>query len=93
MTRQEQTNQLAAMSVLSLTNPAGWTGCSALFILIVLLPEAASDAPNATSPVYGGGSQCGEYTNQVIPGNLQNAVLGSIIYIHASVRCLSWTAA
>lgn len=67
MTRQEQTNGLTAMSVLSLTNPAGWSGCSALFILIVLLPEAASDAPNATSLANGGGSQCGEYTNQVIP--------------------------
>ncbi|XP_029705013.1 microfibril-associated glycoprotein 4 isoform X1 [Takifugu rubripes] len=58
------------MSILSLTNPAGWTGCSALFILIVLLPEAASDAPNATSLAYGGGSQCGEYTNQVMDNGM-----------------------
>ncbi|CAG09163.1 unnamed protein product [Tetraodon nigroviridis] len=58
------------MSVLPLTTQAGWTGCSALFILIVLLPEATSDALNATAPVHGGGSQCGEYTNQVMDNGM-----------------------
>lgn len=60
------------MSVLSLANQVGWTGCLALLILMVLLPEAASDALNATAQVYGGGSQCGEYTNQVAPGDTRN---------------------
>lgn len=66
---RQETNGLAAMSVLPLTKQTGWTGCSALFILIVLLPEATSGVLNATAQVYGGGSQCGEYTNQVIPAN------------------------
>lgn len=59
------------MSVLPSAQQAGWTGCSALFILILLLPEATSDALNTSAQAYGGGSQCGEYTNQVIPANTQ----------------------
>lgn len=54
------------MSLLSLTAPPGWSMCSALYILIVLLPEAKTDGLNATIIRNGGGSQCGEYTNQVI---------------------------
>ncbi|XP_037305362.1 microfibril-associated glycoprotein 4 [Pungitius pungitius] len=54
------------MSLLSLNDPPGWTVCSALCILIVLLPEAKADDPNATAQRNGGGSQCGGYTNQVM---------------------------
>lgn len=64
-TRQGQTNR-ATMSLLSLTNPPGWSMCSALCILMVLLPETKADDLNATSQRNGGGSQCGEYTNQVM---------------------------
>lgn len=53
------------MSVLSLTNPPGWSVCSALWMLIVLLPEAKANR-NTTTQHNGGGTQCGEYTNQVI---------------------------
>lgn len=70
------------MSVLPLTKQAGWTGCSALFILIVLLPEATPDILNATAQVYGGGSQCGEYTNQVTAANKRTQVSESSPQIH-----------
>lgn len=59
------------MSLLSLNNPPGWGACSALCILIVLLPEAKADdlTPTTTTTAAqrnGGGSQCGGYTNQVL---------------------------
>ncbi|XP_040016524.2 techylectin-5B [Gasterosteus aculeatus] len=59
------------MSLLSLNNPPGWGACSALCILIVLLPEAKADdltPPTTTTAAQrnGGGSQCGGYTNQVM---------------------------
>lgn len=58
------------MSLLSLNNPPGWGACSALCILIVLLPEAKADdlTPTTTTAAQrnGGGSQCGGYTNQVL---------------------------
>lgn len=70
LSRQEQTNRAAAMSVLSISNPPGWSVCSALCLLIVLLPEAKADNLNTTTQRNGGGSQCGEYTNQVITVNI-----------------------
>ncbi|KAM8831822.1 techylectin-5B isoform 2-T5 [Spinachia spinachia] len=54
------------MSPLSLNDPPGWTVCSALCILIALLPEAKADDLNATAQRDGGGSQCGGYTNQMM---------------------------
>ncbi|XP_038583466.1 angiopoietin-related protein 1 [Micropterus salmoides] len=54
------------MSLLSLTNPPGWSVCSALCILIVLLREVKADNLNTTTQRNGGGSQCGEYTNQEV---------------------------
>ncbi|KAM9356353.1 microfibril-associated glycoprotein 4 isoform 2-T2 [Pholidichthys leucotaenia] len=64
LTRQRQTNLVAAMSLQSLNAPPCWSVCSALYVLIVLLPEAKTDNLNATIMRSGGGSQCGEYTNQ-----------------------------
>lgn len=60
------------MSLLSLTNPPGWSVCSALCILIVLLREVKADNLNTTTQRNGGGSQCGEYTNQVVTVNIPN---------------------
>lgn len=70
LTRQERTKWVAAMSVLPSSNPPGWSVCSALLILTVLLPEAKADfLHNTTTQSNGGGSQCGEYTNQVLTIN------------------------
>ncbi|CAB1435524.1 unnamed protein product [Pleuronectes platessa] len=60
---QGQTNPVPTMSLLSLNNQPGWSVCSALCVLILLLPDAKADNLNATSR-NGGGSQCGEYSNQ-----------------------------
>ncbi|XP_034053572.1 angiopoietin-related protein 7 isoform X2 [Gymnodraco acuticeps] len=54
------------MSPLSLTLSPGWSLCSALCILTLLLPEARANSLNTTNQRNGGGSQCGEYTNQVM---------------------------
>ncbi|TNN74855.1 Angiopoietin-related protein 7 [Liparis tanakae] len=54
------------MSPLFSANPPGWSVCSALCLLIALLPEAKADDLNTTTQSNGGGSQCGEYTNQVM---------------------------
>lgn len=59
------------MSLLCLADPPGWSMCSALCILIVLLPEAKADSLNTTTQFNGGGTQCGEYTNQVITANIE----------------------
>uniref|UniRef100_A0A3P8S131 Si:ch211-203k16.3 n=1 Tax=Amphiprion percula TaxID=161767 RepID=A0A3P8S131_AMPPE len=63
---RDRLTRLAAMSLLSLTNPPGWSVCSTVYILILLLPEAKADDLNATTTSNGGGSQCGEYTNQLM---------------------------
>lgn len=55
------------MPPLSSSNPPNWSVCSALCILMVLLPEAKAAILNATTERNGGGSQCGDYTNQVTP--------------------------
>ncbi|KAK2890179.1 hypothetical protein Q8A73_018479 [Channa argus] len=65
-TKQGLTNQVATMSLLSPTNLPGWSMRSAFCILIVLLPQAKADNLNATTQRNGGGSQCGEYTNQLM---------------------------
>lgn len=72
LTRQGPTNWVATMALLSATSPPGRTMCSALCILIVLLPRPKADNLNNTNQHNGGGAQCGEYTNQVITINTLN---------------------
>ncbi|KAM4633428.1 angiopoietin-related protein 7 [Polymixia lowei] len=58
------------MSVLSLTNPHGWSMWSALYVLFILILETRSDNLESTPQPTGGGSQCGEYTNQVMENGM-----------------------
>lgn len=77
------------MSLLSLTNPPGWSVCSALCILIVLLPEAKADNLNNTTERNGGGTQCGEYTNQVITVNILNTRQSDVFWTSCCRRDFS----
>ncbi|XP_034017662.1 fibrinogen-like protein 1 isoform X2 [Thalassophryne amazonica] len=57
------------MTLSSLTNPPEWSLCSALWIFFILIPESTADL-NSTAPRNGGGSQCGEYTNQILENGM-----------------------
>ncbi|KAM6915437.1 uncharacterized protein FYW49_010301 isoform 2-T2 [Xenentodon cancila] len=54
------------MAFLTSTNLPSWSMCSALCLLVLLLPEARADNVNTFTARIGGGSQCGEYTNQLM---------------------------
>lgn len=41
----------------------------------MLLPEAKADSLNTTTQFNGGGTQCGEYTNQVITASKTGKIL------------------
>ncbi|XP_011490239.1 ryncolin-1-like [Oryzias latipes] len=54
---------MTAMGSLTPTDPRSWS--SALCILFLLFQEAKVDTLDASTTLNGGGSQCGEYTNQL----------------------------
>ncbi|XP_028997202.1 techylectin-5B isoform X2 [Betta splendens] len=65
--RPAGTDRVATMPPLPSTRPPRWSTCS-FCLLIVLLPraEAEVDHLNATLQRSGGGSQCGDYSNQMM---------------------------
>lgn len=65
MGRRRQPATAMSLPSSSSRAPPGWSVCSALCILLALLPQDASAILNATTQRNGGGSQCGDYSNQV----------------------------
>ncbi|KAM9703442.1 angiopoietin-related protein 1 isoform 1-T1 [Menidia menidia] len=61
---------MTAMAFLTSTNPTSWNVCSALYIFILLLPEAKAATLDDSTPQNGGGSQCGEYSNQLMENGM-----------------------
>lgn len=79
------------MSLLPLTNPPGWSVCSALCILIMLLPEAKAVNLDTTNQHNGGGSQCGEYSNQVVYCKWpENDATGELLQPFTPEMCQLW---